>query len=175
MRWWACVLVVPLGCGLVQAEPDAADYKVEQVIPPGAESERARAQIERDIEHAARLERIQAEQAALRRAQEAAEQAQRPYPQRLLEARCTACHLADQFLNQTHTQLGWHVVVARMRILNRAPLTWQEQSIVVGELVRLRPAPAADAIIEYVVASTLLALPLALGWGLGRWKRHLPK
>ena len=166
------MLVVNLGCGPVQAEPDAADYKIEAVIPAGVARERARAQIERDIEHAARQERIQAEHAALRRAQDAAELAQRPYPQRLLQARCTACHLAEPFLNQTHTQLGWHVVVARMRILNRAPLTWEEQFVVAGELARLRPAAAADAIIEYGAATTLLALPLALGWGLGRWKRH---
>ena len=42
MRWSTCALVFALGCGPVQAEPDAADYKVEQVIPPGAARERAR-------------------------------------------------------------------------------------------------------------------------------------
>jgi len=168
--WWAVLLT--LCAGAARAEPDAADYKVDPVIPAGRSREQLRTEIAREREQEARQAQREAEQEAQQRAQAEAEEARRPYPQRLLQARCTLCHPADNFLNHRHTAIGWHLVILRMRWFNRAPIALDEQAVLAGELTRVRPAAAADGVLEYGAAAGALALPLLVGWGVGRWKRR---
>jgi hypothetical protein len=111
----ASVLATPAA-----AEMDAADYQLEQVIRSQAQRDRIRSEIEREVDQEAEL----AWRAALEQEQQGAEaaaaEARRPFPERLLQARCTLCHPPGNYLNQHHTLLGWHLVIARMRWLNRA-------------------------------------------------------
>jgi hypothetical protein len=172
--WWA--LLTTLCVGAARAELDAADYKIDSVIPAGQAREQTRTEIARDIEQEARQAQREAEQEAQERAQAAAEEARRPYPQRLLQARCTPCHPADNYLNQRHTEIGWHGVILRMRWFNRAPIALDEQALLAGELTRVRPAAGTDALVEYGLGAgaltLLLAVPLLAGWGLKRRGRR---
>lgn len=173
--WWA---LLPCLCvGAARAEPDAADYKIEPVIPAGWAREQLKAEIARDIELEARQARREAEQDAQARAQAEAEEARRPYPQRLLQARCTLCHPADNYLAQHHTLIGWHLVILRMRWFNRAPIALDEHAVLAGELTRVRPAAGSDALVECALGAGAAALSLAaallFGWGLKRrGRRH---
>ena len=150
---------------------DAADYKFDEVIPPGQVRDKVKAEIARDIDRQAQQAQRQAEDEARRDAAAQAEAARRPCAERLLQARCTVCHAADNYLHQRHTSFGWHVVIGRMRHLNRAPVSWDEQSVLATELARIRPALPLGAAAEYGAGLAALAAPLALGWGLNRWRR----
>lgn len=168
--WWA--LLATLSVGAARAELDAADYKIEPVIPAGRAREQVRAEIARDIEQEARHAQREAELEARQRAQAEAEEARRPYPQRLLQSRCTLCHPADKYLNQRHTVIGWHLVILRMRWLNRAPIAIEDHAMLASELAQVRPAQGTDALAEYTLAggvlTMLLSASLLLGWGLRR-------
>ncbi len=168
-RWLSCAVLATLGFAPARAEMGASDYRIDEAIEPGRAREQVEAQIAREIDDQARRAEREAVSAARRLAQDEAVQARRPYPQRLLQARCTLCHPADNYLNQRHTGLGWHLVVGRMRFFNRAPISWDEQHVLAGELARLQPAAPTDAMIEYAAGSAALALPLLLGWG---WRRR---
>jgi hypothetical protein len=170
MKWLAgAVLLSALGGGAAQAEPDAADYQVERTVPAGRAREQLEADIARDVEQEARRAQHEAAQQALQRAQADAEEARRPYPQRLLQARCTLCHSADNYLNRRHTLLGWHLVILRMRAFNRAPLALDEHAVLAAELARVRPAAGVDALVEVALGTGAVALPLAAPWWLG-WR-----
>jgi len=172
MRWLTWALLAALWVAPALAEMDASDYKIDEVITSGKVRDKIKAEIAREMDQEARQAQRDAEEEARQRAQAEAEEARRPYPQRLLQSRCTLCHLADNYLNQRHTALGWHGVIARMRWLNRAPIAWDEHFVLANELARLRPAAAADAVLEVGAGTAALALPLVLLWGLGRWRRQ---
>ena len=168
---WACLL---LACWAapVFAELDAADYQVDEVIRSKRQRERIRDEIDREIDQQAQRERREADEEVRQRAEAEAAEARRPYPERLLKARCTLCHPPNNYLNQAHTMLGWHVVIARMRWLNRAPLEWDEQFVVAAELARLRPAAAGTAAIEFGLGAGAAAVPTLAGWAAWRWMRR---
>jgi mono/diheme cytochrome c family protein len=98
--------------------------------------------------------------------------AARPYPVRLLEQRCTACHAAGHYMEQSHTLPGWWFVVLRMKVLNAAELDGAEMSVLANHLTRIRPASGAEAALEYAALPLLLTLPLAAGWGWRRTRRQ---
>lgn len=110
--------------------------------PARSAAEKARVQREIEDEKRRAAER-EAEEARARQAAAARPDTRSP-GERLLEARCSACHSADVYAARLHGWLGWHAVVLRMRYLNGAVLTYGEQAAVVAELRRQRPADAAD-------------------------------
>lgn len=173
LRW---ALLATLCVGGARAEPDVADYKVDPGVTAGRARERLGSEIARDIEQEARRARLEAERQAQQRAQAEAEEARRPYPQRLLKARCTLCHPADHYLHQRHTVIGWHGVILRMRWLNGAPIALDEHAVLAGELARVRPAQGTDALVEHGLVATastlLLAVPLLAGWASNRRRRR---
>ncbi len=171
MKRWVCYLMAALWAAQACAEMDAADYQINDVIESGVARDRVKAEIARDIDRQAQQAQRQAEDEARRHAAAQAEAARRPYAERLLQARCTVCHPADNYLHQRHTSFGWHLVIGRMRHLNRAPVSWDEQSVLAAELARIRPARPLDAAAEYGAGLVALAAPLALGWGLNGWRR----
>lgn len=173
--WWA-LLLASLCVGAARAELDAKDYKIEPVIPAGPAREQLEAEIAREIEQEARQAQREAEREAQQRSRAEAEEAGRPYPQRLLRARCALCHPADNHLNPRHTTIGWHLVILRMRWFNRAPIGLDEQAVLASELTRVRPAAGTDALTEYALTAGALTLALAalllFGWGLKRRARR---
>lgn len=166
LRW---ALLATLSVGAARAELESADYAPQgKAVPAGRAREQIRIDIARDLEQQARQAQREAEQAAQQRARAEAEEARRPYPERLLHARCSTCHPLDAVLHPRHGWLGWQVVILRMRLFNRAPLDNAEQQVLAVELTRLRPAPPAVAALEIAAAALLAAAPLALAWALRR-------
>lgn len=179
MRGLTWVLLVALWVAPGRAEMDAADYKIDQATKSGSVRDNVKAEIAREIEEDARKAQREIEDEARRRAQVEAEEAARPYPQRLLQARCTLCHPADNYLSQRHTEIGWNLVILRMRWLNRAPVRLDEHIVLARELARLRPAAGAEALAEYGLGAGALTLSLAVpalfAWGLTRRIRRRPR
>lgn len=172
MRAGWLLLAVALQALPAAAEMDASEYQVEQLIGSSGERARIKGEIAREIDREAELARRVELERERQRAEAAAAEARRPYPERLLQARCTLCHPPGNYLNQYHTLLGWHLVIARMRWLNRAPLGSGEQFVLALELARLRPAPADEAAIEYGLGAGAAALPALAGWAAWRWVRR---
>lgn len=172
MRACALGLLAALWAAPVAAEPDSADYQVDKTVSTSKERDRIRREIGSEVEREAAQARREAEELERQRAEAEAAEARRPYPDRLLQARCTLCHPADNFLNVHHTLLGWHLVIGRMRWLNRAPLDWDEQVVLAGELARLRPAAADAVTIEYGFGVGAIVLPPLAGWAVWRWMRR---
>lgn len=162
-----CCWIAPAG-----AELDAADYQVDDVNRSTPQRAQIQAETDRDKDRAAARARQEAAEEAQRHADAEAAAARRPYAQRLLDARCTQCHPAENFLNARHTLLGWHLVVGRMRWVHRAPFNWSEQRIVARELVRQRPVAADGAAIEWAAAAGAVTLPGLAVWTGWRWVRH---
>ncbi len=56
----------------------------------------------------------------------------RPYPERLVEARCTRCYGPENYLSESHTWIGWQAVALRMQWLNDANLKAGERAAIVA-------------------------------------------
>lgn len=146
--------------GISRADIDVSEYEIKKTIP----SEKERSRIRQDVEAQKKAEeeraRIQAQTEARERAERAIDR--RPYPVRLTEARCTECHTADNYLQNTHTRLGWELVVLRMRWLNGAKLGSGEHSVIVFHLSETRPATGLDAVLEAALMILAVVAPLAV-------------
>jgi cytochrome c5 len=168
MRWVAVAVALLLSTPPVLAEMDSADYASGQALSSPAERERAGAHIE--AQRRAEIERkaaAQAEAEAARMRIEA-ERARRPYAERLLEARCGACHAPDSLADTRHTRPGWYLTVARMRFLNGAAISHDEAMALTAHLAREQPASRGGALLEYAL---VLLLPLMLGAGWFGWRQ----
>jgi hypothetical protein len=148
-----------------QAELGGDDYRPSGTISDEAERARVRAEIEAER----RREAARAEQAARERAAEqarrqaalAAEAARKPVGERLVEAHCQTCHAPEVIAAVRHTRLGWHLTVLRMRTLHGARIPRQAVRTIVGHLSTVRGAGTDRAAIEYGLALTAIALPVA--------------
>jgi hypothetical protein len=156
------VLALISGVVSVPAEMTGDDYR-SQAAPPAAST---RQRLEAELESARQRE---AEQAARRAAERKAEQARlaavqaaRPPGERLLEARCTACHTLAVVDGRRQGALGWRWTVERMRWWHQARLGPGEAGTIVAQLGRSHGAGAWRALLEWALA-LLLALAAAAG------------
>jgi mono/diheme cytochrome c family protein len=125
-----------------------------------AERARETRHLEQEREREAQRERDRLEQEAQARQARATALATRPLGERLVEARCGACHPADYFESRGRGRLGWWVTVLRMEVFNGARIEAGERRPIVAHLAESHPALAAGQTIE-----SLLAALAALGAG----------
>lgn len=160
-------------CRSATADIDSSAYDAGGAIRSEAQRESMRRQMDAERAAEQRREAEAAQREAELQAQREARQAARPYPERLLEARCTACHGAANFNGKRHTRFGWWLVVLRMRHMNGAYLEAGEQGVILTELARRHGPSSVEWGLEYgALAVAVVALPM-LGWGGLRLVRRL--
>jgi len=156
MKRWLALLFIVMAAGTVDADIDESAYEAGGALSSPREQRRMRERIAAEIEAEHRRAALQAEARERTRAEAAAREAARPYPERLTAQRCTGCHASDHFENQRHTWLGWRVVVARMVWLNGAPIEAREQSVIAGHLTATHPPDVETRILEYGLPPALV-------------------
>lgn len=167
MKW--PLLALLLIVSVARAEMDGDAYR-----GPGAPGDEAERQRVREAIEAERREDAAREAERVTRAQQEKErvarmQARRPYPERLTEMRCGACHSPDALAHIGHSWPGWYLTITRMRVLNGASIAHEETRVLATHLARTQPANRVRALLEY--ASLLLPLtPGAAWWGWRRWR-----
>lgn len=154
----------------IYADIDPSEYELKSSIRSEKERERFRLQLEKSRAEEVEHERAQAEIEARQQAEEKERLAARPYPVKLLEARCTKCHAATHYENQNHTWLGWLLVAVRMEYFNDAILNPGDRKVIVAHLAETYPANGSDALIEWL-AQLLAALGPIGAWLLFRGVR----
>lgn len=140
------------------ADVDVSEYQTRQAVRSEREREALQAAFERQRREEAAREQWVQEQESRRRAEEQARREARPYPVKLTEARCTLCHMAQNYENSAHAWPGWAVVVLRMHFFNLAPLDWTEMWAISRHLAQTYPADTASALLEWGVLATMPVL-----------------
>ncbi|HYH17131.1 MAG TPA: hypothetical protein VD995_00820 [Azospirillum sp.] len=155
-----------------RAEMDAGQYEVKEAVRSAAERVGIERQItiERDREQAGLAEQeARARESEHRRREE---DERRPFPERLLTARCTACHASAYFDEKSHGWLGWQAVILRMTHLNGAELAPGERDILVAHLLDRQSPGATRTTVEFALAAGAVLLPAALARGVARHARR---
>jgi hypothetical protein len=148
------------------ADVDPADYELKTSVRSEKERKRLEAAFAVDRAREAELQRQEAEREAARLAAEKAAWEALPASVRLMRTRCTACHTADNFVNQRHNRIGWELVVLRMQVLNEAALGPGERGVIAAQLTDSYPASGGTAWTEALqqLAVALLPVWLWLAW-----------
>ncbi len=156
----------------VQAEMDPSDYEVPPADLTPEEAEALRVRIASEI--AAERARAQAEAEARRaaEAEEAARLAARPVGERLVEARCAACHSVETYQQANQGWLGWRATVWRMDLLNGAGVDAGEHGLIADWLYAQHPPTGGRAALEWL-AFLFVIVALPLPWAL--WRRRKQK
>jgi hypothetical protein len=157
----------------VAADIDDSSYDTHSESVSAAARQAMDARLAQERQREEERERREREAEAREEAARQAALAARPYPVRLLEQRCTACHASTHYMEQSHTLPGWWFVVVRMKYLNGAELAPAEMPILAAHLSEIRGAAGLEAALEYAALPTLLALPwvTAVLWR-RRGRRH---
>jgi hypothetical protein len=161
------LLTMPAGRS-AWADIDHSEYETKTALGNTVTQRRYLEQIAAERREEARREAERAE--AARREAEArrlAEEA-RPWPERLTERHCTACHAATNYTLNGHTHVGWWLVVLRMKEVNKAPLSWDEAAVIVPYLAEHHPASGADRWLEWSLLASALAAPVGAGYAVRR-------
>jgi hypothetical protein len=87
-----------------------------------------------------------------------------PDPERRLQERCSACHPRDVVPHRRRGGPGWHAVIVRKGLLNRARVDNAEQPVIARELARRRPAGPALATLDVAAAVLLAAVSVAFAY-----------
>ncbi|HEY0837158.1 MAG TPA: hypothetical protein VGE72_24820 [Azospirillum sp.] len=166
------LLLAALSAQPAGAEMDAGQYEVREAVRSDAE----RAAIERQIavERAREQARLAEEEARAREdeRQRREEEERRPFPERLLAARCTACHASAYFDGKRHGRLGWQAVILRMTQLNGAELAPGERDILVTHLLDRQPPSTMRTVAEVALTAGTILFPLGLFGGVALCLRH---
>jgi hypothetical protein len=144
------------------AEMDASEYEVRKALPAKGERGSVQSEIEAEERMLRRreAERLEREQAQARERE--AVLAARPYPVRLIEARCNGCHRGEDYGGKRYGWLGWHSVILRMQLLNGAQLGPRERGVIARHLSEEQPAAASWLIVEWAIAAgTCLAVAVS--------------
>lgn len=156
-----------------QAEMSYEDYETPPADLNPEEAEALRARIAAEI--AAERARAEAEAQARAEAEriEAERLAARPLGERLVEARCAACHGPESYREADLGWLGWQATVWRMDMFNGAGLQRGEHAVIVDWLHAQYPPGGARRAMEWLaLLAGLLALALLpLLWLRRRRKR----
>ena len=164
------VLLYLLGWLVAQpgfADIDPTEYSLKSSVRSEQERKRLQAEFEADKQREAQLQRQEDESAARCLAAEKAALEALPYPVRLTRARCTVCHVEDNYVSQRHNRIGWELVILRMQHLNDTPLATGERSVIAAHLAQAYPARGGVALTE---ALQQLAVALTPVWLLLAWK-----
>jgi hypothetical protein len=151
----------------VLADIDPSDYELKTSVRSEKERERLKAEFEADKKREAETQRQEEERKASRLASEKAAWETLPYPERLTQTRCTACHVAGDYMNQRHNRIGWELSILRMQYLNDAPLAAGERGVIASHLAETYPATGGAALIEALLQ---LAAALSPVWLWFIWK-----
>lgn len=164
-RAWQKV-VLCFVCGLMPgiglADIDPAEYELKTSVRSEKERKRLQAEFAREQQQEAEIQRQDDERETRRQAAEKAAWEALPYPLRLTRTRCTACHAADNFVNQRHNRIGWELVVLRMQVLNEAALGPGERSVIAAQLAESYPASGSAAWMEALQQLAVALLPVWL-------------
>lgn len=164
-----CLLVwLAIRPGLADIDP--SDYELKTSVRSEKEREQLKAEFEADKKREAALQREEDEKEANRLAAEKAAWEVLPYPERLTQTRCTACHVAGDYMNQRHNRIGWELSILRMQHLNDAPLAAGERGVIASHLAETYPATGGAALIEALLqlASALCPVWLWFAWKIAR-------
>jgi hypothetical protein len=159
----ALIIVVPLAVfpHSSAAEMDASEYEVRKALPSSSERGSVQSEIEAEQRRQRQRETEQLEREQARAREREAVEATRPYPVRLIEARCNGCHRGEDYGGKRYGWLGWHSVILRMQFLNGAQLGPHERGVIVRYLAAEQPAAASRLILEWAIAAaTCLAVAL---------------
>ncbi|MBL8485682.1 MAG: hypothetical protein JNK22_01075 [Rhodocyclaceae bacterium] len=140
-----------------RADVDPSEYGTRSSLRSEAERQRLQRELSRERAVEAGRDAERRAEAAGRLAAEQARLEGRPWPVRLTEARCTACHPATNYSLADHALPGWWMVALRMRFMNDAPVTWGEMRIIARHLAETYPARRETALIEWGLAGGALA------------------
>jgi len=166
------LLALLLAPGAAGAEMGGDDYRSPHALGSEAERRRVAEELERQRQREAEAQARLAAEARARAEAERQRLLARPLGERLVEARCTACHRADVVSGARHTVAGWRFVVERMRWWHRADVAPHEAAVIVDHLARAQPAPPARTWLEWGIIVALAALPLGGAVGLYRQRRR---
>lgn len=162
---WRLMLLFLLTCLVPRvgyADVDPADYELKTSVRSEKERKRLDAAFAVDRAREAELQRQEEEREAIRLAEEKAAREALPASVRLLRTRCTACHAADNYMNQRHNRIGWELVVLRMRVLNEASLGAGERSVIAAQLAESYAATGRAAWVEALQQLAVALLPVWL-------------
>lgn len=166
----AGLLLGTLACaGSARAEMGSGEYQPPAPARSAGPEERLR-EAEAQVRMRAEAERRARE--ASQREEEARQARQRmldarPWPVRLTELRCAACHGEAYYRERTRGTLGWLLVLLRMEWFNGARFEQGERRVIVAHLAR--DASTAREAAEFgLLVAGLGALGLA-AWLWRRW------
>lgn len=142
------------------ADVDPADYELKTSVRSEKERKRLEAAFAVDRARAAELQRQDVEREQHRLAVENAAWEALPASVRLLRTRCTACHAADNYMNQRHNRIGWELVILRMQFLNEALLGTGERCVIAAQLAEAYPATGRVAWAEALQQLAVALLPV---------------
>ena len=131
---------------------DASEYEVKKALRSATERGSVQSEIEAEerTQRRREAERLERERAQARERE--AMLAARPYPVRLVEARCNGCHRGEDYDGKRYGWLGWQTVILRMQFLNGAQFGPGERGVLARHLSEQQPAGASWLILEWAVA-----------------------
>lgn len=162
--WPVCGLWVAMLASTARSDVDPADYQLKSSVRSEQERARLEAGFALDRQQEAAAQQQEEDRAAQQRLAEKAAWDALPYPLRLTRTRCTACHLADNYVNQRHNRVGWELVILRMQYLNQAVLEPGERTVVAQYLAQSYPAEGLAAWAEGLQQLAALLVPLGCWW-----------
>ncbi len=132
-----------------RADVDLSEYQVSRAVSQESERQKLREEFARQRQEEAQREQARADSETRQREAQAALLAARPWPVRLTESKCTACHADNRHLQVGHTWPGWLLVILRMRLFNDAPITAGDMVTISRHLAEASPASPTTAIAEW--------------------------
>ncbi|WP_290650889.1 hypothetical protein [Aquisalimonas sp.] len=138
------------------------------------EREARREAIERDRQAAEERRRAQEDQARVEREAQEADDASRPYPERLTEQRCMTCHAANDFDKEQRSWPGWAFTVWRMELAYGADLEAGEWRVISDHLAEEHAAPPVRAAAVWAALGMGPMVTVALIWFIRHRRRNAP-
>jgi len=152
----------------LQAEMSGDDYRSTTELASPAQRERRAGELAAERQREAQAQARREAQAAARQAEHERVLLQRPPGERLLQARCTACHTLHVLDGQGRNYLGWRWTVERMRWWHGARVSAADSDLVARHLAFTYPV---GNWISYLWWSGAVLVALALAM-LGRRVRR---
>jgi hypothetical protein len=146
------------------ADIDNSAYDAGGAVRDPRERTRLERQLRQDVEADRRRAAAEAKRVEHLRQEAIAQNAARPYPERLTEQHCTLCHTAENYTAKRHTWLGWRLVVARMVWLNDAPIAFDAQGIIANHLAETYVALPDEEVAEFAAAAAAIIPILVAPW-----------
>lgn len=152
----------------ILSDVDDSSYNVGSNRMPPAQRHAMEQEFKRQQQDEDQRRQQALETAARQELERAAALAARPYPVRLLEARCPKCHKEMDYLEQAHTLPGWGFVVMRMKYFNGAELAHADMPVIATHLTEIRGLGGTAAVLEYAALPAVCAMPAFWIW----WRRR---